>query len=75
MVVVVTTYLGNRNIKVQIKCHNGSGKQNDENGKGSILEICHLHFQTAELHTPTDGRIRWRRFKPDGLPIRGLDVL
>lgn len=48
------------------------GSKVDEVG---VFALSLLHLECAELHSPGDGgRFRGRRFEPDRVPVRALEV-
>lgn len=63
------------NIECQGERKNSSRKQDNKQGKGSVLKIGHLDLHAAELDAPPDVRIGRRWLESHSLPISRLKVL
>src|SRR5271156_2750530 len=64
----------NRHIKVQSKGKYDTSHKNNEDCKGSILEICDLDFHGSEFNAPAYVGTRWRWLETHVLPICTLQV-
>lgn len=69
------SYLGDGDVKVDTVAQDNPGDEDNEDGKGSILKICHLNFHTTKLYSPAYGGIGGRRLESHGLPVCRLEVL
>lgn len=67
--------LRDRNVEVDIEVQDGPREKNDKYSECGVLIVSCLDLEATELHTPPYWRIGWGRFKPQGLPIGGLEVL
>lgn len=69
-------YLGDGNIKVGVEAEDGTGNENDKDGKGRVLKVSHLNLHAAELDSPANrASLRWWRLEAHGLPVGRLQVL
>lgn len=71
----VLLHLRDGNEEVEFESEYGACEQDNKGCEGGILEVGQLQLHWAELHAPTNVRVRRRRLESHRLPIRRLDVL
>lgn len=62
-------------VEVQIEAEYGARGEDDEDGKGRVLEIRQLDLHAAELDAPAGGEGGGGRLEAHVLPVCGLQVL
>ena len=65
---------GDGDVEVQIEAEDCPRDEYDEDGESGVLKVGDLNFHRAELHTPADVCVVWRRLEAHVLPVCGLDV-
>lgn len=66
---------GNGYVEVQVEAEDRARGENDEDGKGGILEIRHLDLHAAKLDAPASLAARGRGLEAHVLPVCALQVL